>query len=32
MRKVVGDYIVDLFIEEEPNEGFRIKQSNAKGY
>ena len=24
MRRVVGDYVVDLFIEEEPNEGFRI--------
>lgn len=32
MHKVVGDYVVDLFSEEEPNERFRIKQSNFRGH
>ena len=32
MRRVVGDYVVDLFIEEKFNEGFRIKQPNIRGH
>ena len=32
MRKVVGDYIVDLFGKEESNKEFLIKQSKIRGY
>lgn len=32
MRRVVGDYIVDLFGKEESNNEFLIKQSKIRGY
>ena len=32
MRKVVGDYIVDLFGKEESNKEFLIKQSKISSH
>lgn len=32
MRRVAGDYIVDLFGKEESNKEFLIKQSKIIGY
>lgn len=32
MRRVVGDYVVELFGKEESNKEFLIKQSKIRGY
>ncbi len=32
MRRVVGDYIVDLFGKEESNKEFLIEQSKIRSY
>ena len=32
MRRVVGDYIVDLFSKEESNKEFLSKQSKIRSY
>lgn len=32
MRRVVGDYIVDLFSKEKSNREFLIKQSKIRNY